>query len=63
MECNQVQVPNFYPDEEVEKVVLKSWDREKETSFKPNYCNRNNEVVKIFNQECVICFERECLCY
>ena len=25
----------------------------------PDYCNGNNEVVKIFNQKCVICYERD----
>ena len=24
-----------------------------------NYCNGNNEMVEIFNQKCVVCYERE----
>ena len=30
--------------------------------FEINYTNENNEVVKIFNQKCVICLERDS-CY
>ena len=36
-------------NENVEDVIL----------VEPSYTNGNNEVVKIFNQKCVICFERE----
>ena len=31
---------------------------EDEVLIEPNYFIGNNEVVKIFNQKCVICFER-----
>ena len=24
-----------------------------------NYCRGNNEVIKIFNQNCIICYERD----
>ena len=30
---------------------------EDEDLIETNYCNGNNEVVKIFNQRCVICLE------
>ena len=36
-------------NENVEDVIL----------IEPSYTNGNNEVVKIFNQKCVICFERD----
>ena len=32
---------------------------EDEILIEPSYTNRNNEVVKIFIQKCVICFERD----
>ena len=32
---------------------------EDEILIKPSYTNGNNDVVKIFNQKCVICFERD----
>ena len=32
---------------------------EDENLIEPDYCNGNNEVVKIFNQKCVICLERD----
>ena len=32
---------------------------EDEILIEPSYTNGNNEVVKIFNQKCVICFERD----
>ena len=34
-------------------------DDEDEILIEPSYTNGNNEVVKIFNQKCVICFERD----
>ena len=34
-------------------------DNEDEILIEPSYTNGNNEVVKIFNQKCVICYERE----
>ena len=34
-------------------------DEENEDLIETNYCNGNNEVVKIFNQKCVICLERD----
>ena len=55
MECNQIQT--YSPDEEVEEEVLDAWDKEQEALFKPDYCNRNNEMVKSSLQICVICFE------
>ena len=32
---------------------------EDEILIEPSYTNGNNDVVKIFNQNCVICFERD----
>ena len=32
---------------------------EEEDLIETNYCNGNNEVVKIFKQKCVICYERD----
>ena len=32
---------------------------EDENLIEPSYTNRNNDVVKIFNPKCVICFERD----
>ena len=32
---------------------------EDEISIEPSYTNGNNEVVKICNQKCVICYERD----
>ena len=55
MECNQIRT--YYPDEEVEEEVLDAWDRKHEPLFKPDYSNRNNEMVKIFLQKSVICFK------
>ena len=34
-------------------------DEEDEFLIEPNSFNGNNEVVKIFDQKCVICFERD----
>ena len=33
-------------------------DEDEDHETETNYCNGNNEVVKIFNQMCVICLER-----
>ena len=57
MECNQIHT--YHPDEEVEEKVLDAWDREPEAFFKPDFCNGKNEMMKILNQKCVVCFERE----
>ena len=32
---------------------------EDEIFIEPSHTNGNNDVVKIFNQKCVICFERD----
>ena len=34
-------------------------DEENENLIETNYCNGNNDVVKIFSQKCVICLERK----
>ena len=41
-------------DENIEDEV-----EEDEILIEPNYTNGDNEVVKIFNQKCVICYQRE----
>ena len=50
------QIHTFYPhiekDAEDEVDVLVEEDEE-------SYCDGTNEVVKIFNQKCVICNERD----
>ena len=43
-------------DEEDENVDLVEED---EDLIKTNYCNGINEMVKNFNQKCVICYERD----
>ena len=59
LECSQIH--SFYSDiedenvEEEENYILVEEDEEVETI----YCNGNNKVVKIFNQKCVICYERD----
>ena len=34
-------------------------DEENEDLIETNYCNGTNEVVKIFNQKCVICYDKD----
>ena len=48
-------------DIENEDVILEVDDdvEENEDLIETQYLNGNNEVVKIFNQKCVICYERE----
>ena len=48
--------PGFEEDEEVEDDVL---DDENEDMVETIYCNGNKEVVKIFNQNFVLCYERD----
>ena len=66
MECNQIH--SFHPNEDGEgdneeeditraQRELDDWVKEQTNLDKPKYCNGNNEMVKIFNQKCVICFE------
>ena len=42
--------------EGVDNVLVE--EDEDEVLVETSYCNANNEVVKIFNQKCVICYER-----
>ena len=42
-------------DENVDLLV----EDEDEDLVETQYCNRNNEVVKRFNEKCVICYERD----
>ena len=51
------QIHTYYSNEEIEEEVLGAWDREQKALFKLGECNGNNEMVKIFNQKCVLCFE------
>ena len=66
MECNQIH--SFQPIEESEEEdeVVDTWRAQREFDDcveeqrnldKSSYCNRNNQMVKIFNQKCVMCFE------
>ena len=43
----------------LKNVVEEDYDEEDENLFETPYLNGNNEVVKIFNQKCVICLERD----
>ena len=51
--CNQFDT--YYPDEEGDEG---DWAGEQEGLFKSSYCCGNKEMLEIFNQECVICFEK-----
>ena len=61
LECSQIHL--FYPhdeqDVENEDKDLVEEDEEDEHLIETNFCNRNNGVVRIFNQKCVICYERD----
>ena len=58
LECRQIHTcwPGFEEDEEDEDDVL---DDENQDMIETKYCNGNNEMVKIFNQKCVICHNRD----
>ena len=56
------QVHTFYPheeDEENDDDDLVEEVEEKEDLIETNYCNGTNELVKIFNQKCVICYKKD----
>ena len=57
------QLHTFYThddeDEENENGGLVEEDEENEESIETKYTNGNNEVVKMFIQKCVICYERD----
>ena len=57
------QIHTFYTHneegEENEDDDLVEEDEENEDLIETNYCNGTNEVVKIFNQKCVICYEKD----
>ena len=54
------QIHTFYPhDEEGEEDEDDRLVEEDEDLIETIYCNVNNEIVKIFNQKCVICYERD----
>ena len=36
-----------------------AWRREQKALFEPDYFNGSKEVLYIFSQKCVICFERD----
>ena len=66
MGCSQIH--NFHPNEEPEggneeedmkraQRELDDWIEVQTKLDKPKYCQGNNEMVKIFNQKCVIRFE------
>ena len=56
------EIHTFYPhneeDEEGEDGDLVEEDEENEDLSEANYCNGNNEMVKVFNQKGIICYER-----
>ena len=62
MECNAIQ--SFCPNEDDEENIwrarreLDDSVEEQRNLYEPAYFNGNNEMVKIFIQKCVICFER-----
>ena len=51
--------PNVGEDEEKEEDEDDVLDDENEDMVETKYCNGNNEVVKNFNQKCVIYYERD----
>ena len=53
--------PGVGEDEEDENDISDDKDEieEDEDLIETNYCNGDNEMVKIFNQKCVICLERD----
>ena len=57
------QIHSFYLDSEenaeYEDDVWVEEDVEIDDLIETQYLNGNNEVVKIFNQKCVICLERD----
>ena len=57
------QFHTFYPhdeeDEENEDDDLVEVDEEDEDLIDTNYTDGNIEVVKLFNQKCVLCYERD----
>ena len=57
------QIYTFYThneeDEENEDGDLVEKDEENEDLIETKYTNGNNGVVKLFNQKCVICYERD----
>ena len=61
IECNRI--PKFWLGMEsgvVEETVEDEEDIEKDVNIQElEYTDESNEVVKIFNQKCVICFEQE----
>ena len=56
------QIHTFYPNDEKDEEGgdddLVEEDVETEALIETNYFNGDNEVVKIFNQKCVISYER-----
>ena len=60
---DKAKIQSFYQDSEEnaenEDDVLVEEDVEDDDLIEASYCNGNNEVVKIFNQKCVLCYERE----
>ena len=56
-------IHNYWPGvEEDEENEVGETDQDEddllvENMIKTSYCNGKNEVVKIFNQKCVICYE------
>ena len=58
----QSKIHTFYPheeDEENEDGDLVEENEENEDMIETKYGNGTNEVVKIFIQKCIICYERD----
>ena len=57
------EIHTFYPhneeNEEDENGDLVEEDEEVEDLIETNFSNGNNEVLKIFNQKCVLCNEKD----
>ena len=59
----QIQIQTCWPcfgkhEENGDDYLVKEVE-ENEDLIETNYCNGNNEVVKIFSQKCVICLETD----
>ena len=63
------QIHSFHPDEEVEEHDEEEddWVEEQRNLDKPAFFNGNNQIVRIFDEKCVICVYafrqcHQCIC-
>ena len=67
--CSVIQFTDFNPNEGAEEEdedegiwraqrESNAWVEEQEALFKPNFCNRIKKIVKVFNQDCVMCMKK-----